>query len=284
MFSLKGLVRGLLTLLAGFLLFYLGRLNWVVQHQIKIRESDRTELRSRVYGQLQFLKQALHRGAGVEMQGYYPEGFVFIQVLYGLSWCDWLAGLPSDDLRFTEGLAEIDWTLAELTSEYARRIFPADLPLAHGVFYRGWTNYLRAQRLRLLSPAQRDSSRVAEFQYHCQAIARALEASESPYLESYHGAVWPADNVVALAALGQHDRLFPPRYERLRRDWLDRVQSRLDPASGLIPHSAQPLSGHPREGARGSSQSLMIDFLSSDRCRFSTLWKNSNFTPRAFST
>lgn len=43
--------------------------------------------------------------------------------------------------------------------------------------------------------------------------------------------------------------------------WVANVQARLDPLTGLIPHTADPDTGSPTSGARGSSQSIMQRFL-----------------------
>ena len=78
---------------------------------------------------------------------------------------------------------------------------------------------------------------------------------------AYSGHAWPVDSVVAIAALRQHDRLFPPRYEQVIRRWVEEAQARLDPQTGLLPHRVHPETGAMLEGARGSSQSMINRFL-----------------------
>ncbi len=256
---LKTIVKGLLTAFALCFLFYLVQLYAGIQEKIHVEAPSVQKVE--IYGQLQFLKSALHQGAGKEMQGLFPEGFIFIQVLYGLTWCDWLQDIEANDPRLSEGLTEIDWTLSEMQSDYGRQIFHEKLPLPYGAFYRGWTNYLLAKKLQLQNPIARDTQQVIQFQENCEAIAQAFENAESPYLNSYYRGTWPADNLVAMASLSLHDQILPPRYDSLQQVWLTKVKKRLDPATGLIPHSVQDISGFPLEGARGSSQSLMNIFL-----------------------
>ncbi|MEV0391309.1 hypothetical protein [Nonomuraea sp. NPDC050643] len=66
---------------------------------------------------------------------------------------------------------------------------------------------------------------------------------------------------MAVASLRLHDTLLPPRYAATTARWLGQVRGRLDPRTGLLPHSADPATGEPAEVARGSSQSLIQRFL-----------------------
>ncbi len=43
--------------------------------------------------------------------------------------------------------------------------------------------------------------------------------------------------------------------------WMTLAQERLDPATGLLSHRADPRTGQPLDGARGSSQSVIARFL-----------------------
>jgi hypothetical protein len=92
-------------------------------------------------------------------------------------------------------------------------------------------------------------------------LAKSFHDSPTPFLPSYPGQAWPVDSVVAVAALCLHDRLLRPRFIETINKWLLNVQLYLDPATGLIPHSVNPESGLPIQGARGSSQSLINRFL-----------------------
>lgn len=214
-----------------------------------------------VFAQLNYLKAQLKMGAGEQMQDIFPEGLMFMYALYGLTWADWLVAAPVTSEQFRQGIAEIDWTLLQMRSEQAKSIFPKGLPLEYGAFYTGWSNYLLGKKLALLASTQRDSSEVREFQEVCEKIYQAYQNQDVVFLESYQGAIWQADNVVCIASLALHDRTFTPKYQNFLQSWIGKVKLHLDPKTGLIPHSARSVSGTMGEGARGSSQNLMLNFL-----------------------
>jgi hypothetical protein len=62
--------------------------------------------------QLRFLRGALDRGAGEEMQQLFPEGFFFSHVLYGLAWVDVGAAVAADDPLRAQAIAEA-WRVAD---------------------------------------------------------------------------------------------------------------------------------------------------------------------------
>jgi hypothetical protein len=214
-----------------------------------------------VLAQLKYLKTQLKAGAGEQMQSIFPEGFIFINVLYGLTWADWLNTIPDSSILFHQGITEISWTLEQLSSEQAKSIFPQDLPLEYGAFYSGWSNYLLGKKLTLLKPEWRDSSEVEQFQEICEKIYQAYQQKGIIFLESYQGGVWQADNIVCIANLAIYDKVFMPQYQDFIKSWVEKLQQYLDPQTGLIPHSARSVTGAIGEGARGSSQSLMLNFL-----------------------
>lgn len=192
------------------------------------------------------------------MQSIYPEGFMFLHALYALSWCDATQELPSAHFLRTEARDEAIFAYRRMGSSEGLEVFNPTLPLAYGAFYRGWTAYVLG-RILMLEP--QDSSIRVVFQENCAAIAKAIEATEKPYLESYSELSWPADNVVCLAALALHDRLFEPRYSETRIKWLNRIKSSLLPENQLIPHAYNLKKNKALMGARGSSQALMLAFL-----------------------
>ncbi|TCM51817.1 hypothetical protein [Kribbella sp. VKM Ac-2568] len=71
------------------------------------------------------------------------------------------------------------------------------------------------------------------------------------------GQAWPVDSTVAIASLRLHDHLVTPRFQPTVSRWLDGVKTRLDPATGLMPHQVTPVS----TGARATSQSMIHRFL-----------------------
>ncbi|MEM6803554.1 MAG: hypothetical protein AAF696_19255, partial [Bacteroidota bacterium] len=86
------------------------------------------------------------------------------------------------------------------------------------------------------------------------------EEQESPYLPSYHGACWPADNVLALAAFSSYEKIYPGTYQSFIEKWLKKIRANED-EWGLIPHAWSCGNGSQGESARGSSSSLILNFL-----------------------
>ncbi|TDC86583.1 hypothetical protein E1292_47770 [Nonomuraea deserti] len=209
--------------------------------------------------QLAFLRSALDAGAGDEAQRLFPEGFFFLHALYGLSWVE--LGTREPPGERAEALREARWALERLDSPAGRAPFSAGLVPPHGVFYRGWSNWLRGGVLSLQPEGRRDPAELRRFEAGSAAIGAAFGAATSPFLEAYPGQAWPVDSTVAVASLRLHDALLPPRFGRTVHDWLREVRERLDPRTGLLPHRADPVTGEPAEVARGTSQSMIQRFL-----------------------
>jgi hypothetical protein len=209
--------------------------------------------------QLAFLRSALDGGAGDEAQRLFPEGYFFLHALYGLSWVE--LGILEPAGERTTALREARWALGRLDSPSGRAPFSPDLAPSHGVFYRGWSNWLRGGVLRLQPAGQRDPGELRRFADDSATLGAAFDASASPYLAAYPGQAWPVDSTVAMASLRLHDTLLPARFAATVERWLLGVRQRLDPRTGLLPHRVAPDTGGPIEVARGTSQSLIQRFL-----------------------
>ena len=216
------------------------------------------ELDTEGLAQLRFLDDAIAAGAADQMQRLFPEGFVFLHALHGLSWAE-LARAPaaSSALR-AEALQRARSALREIESEQGRAVFSQKLSPPYGIFYAGWSTWLRGVILHAAGPDV-DPEEARLFTAQCDRIAAAFDQSATPFLQSYVGSAWPSDSLTAVAALRLHDYLLTPRYERTIAEWLQRLRSRLDAETGLIPHAA--FSASKQESVRGSSQSLMLRFL-----------------------
>ncbi|MFC7624650.1 hypothetical protein [Microlunatus sp. GCM10028923] len=208
-----------------------------------------------VAAQLDHLEARLTDGSAREAQALFPEGEFFAFVLYGLARVDEVArgGDPA-------GLAEARRALDLATAPAVRERFGADQSLPYGIFYAGWTNWLRGALLQQQETP--DPALVAEFGEQARAIAAAFDAGSSPYLTSYPGQAWPCDSVVGIASLALYrdladDRSVTPTIDR----WLTATADRLDPATGLLPHRADPATGQPLEGARATSLTVALIFL-----------------------
>src|SRR4051812_37725987 len=195
--------------------------------------------------QLTFLRQQLDAGAAEDAQDLFPEGYFFLYALYGLAHVD------LGDAR------EARWALTQLQTPAARAPFDAGLTPAYGVFYQGWTNWLRGGILSL----EPDPGLRQDFEAASAALAGAFDAAPTPYLAAYPDQSWPVDSTVAVASLRLHDKLLTPRYAATIDRWLTGVRQRLDPATGLLPHTVDPVSGAPTSMARGTSQSIIQRFL-----------------------
>ncbi|TAE00180.1 MAG: hypothetical protein EAZ97_06815 [Bacteroidetes bacterium] len=252
-FTIKLLIFSIFLLI--FLLVFL--INYQLYDSPKVDNSKTGKLNEDVLFQLHFLKTQMQAGTAEQMQNIYPEGFFFSHVLYGLACTDLLKN--ADLTHFQYLTREIDWTLAQLESEKAKEIFPIYLPLEYGAFYVGWKNYLLGKKLS--STNKPDSLDIQKFQKNCEKIYEAYHKTDTLFLESYTGAIWQADNVVCMANLAMADRLFGTKYQGFIKFWVEKMKKHLDPKTNLIPHSAFLESGKMNEGARGSSQSLMLNFL-----------------------
>ncbi|WFE59932.1 hypothetical protein [Micromonospora sp. WMMD712] len=224
--------------------------------------------------QLAFLRAALDDGAGEDAQALFPEGWFFAHALYGLACVE--LGLRKPAGQRAGELREARWALARLESPAGTAPFDPGLTPAYGIFWQGWTNWLRGGVVALQPAERRDPAEVARFADASAAIGAAFDASGTPYLAAYPGQAWPVDSTVAVASLRLHDALLPaapspgapsteapppPRFAGTVARWLDGVRQRLDPRTGLLPHRVDPATGAPAEVARATSQSVIQRFL-----------------------
>jgi hypothetical protein len=257
LFILKTILHTFIALICSVLVY----LNIRLYYSPTYVQSENKEINQDVLHQLRYLKTTLHNGAGQLAQGKYPEGFVFMNVLYGLTWADFVKNLSSSDTLRKEGFEEIDWVLKELDSEYAESRFPFELNPNRGIFYLGWKNYLLGKRLLLESHSNRSAKQYEQYKGQSASIYAAYEGTDKTYLESYKNLAWPADNVVAIASLALWNEMELPVYASFIDNWMLGVQQKLDPLTGLIPHEINFETQTVLEGAKGSSQSLMLNFL-----------------------
>jgi hypothetical protein len=213
--------------------------------------------------QLNFLEAELKSNhAGQKMQQLFPEGFVFINALYGLAWCELAISDASGDKNLKEkAISEALFAYREIDSEQAKRTFQNDMIPENGIFYFGWRNYLLSKILTVDTNFTSHESCIDSLSVYCEAIRNVLSESDSPYLESYYGQSWPADMFVAMASLSNYDKIFSPKYKPDIHIWLDKVRNRLDPETKMVPHSVDPKMGRTLQGSRGSSMSLILRML-----------------------
>ena len=253
-------MKTLLKLHFLLLLLLFGYLNGRLYYTPSFVSESGVRVNADVLHQLRYLKTELHAGAGQEMQAIFPEGFLFLNALYSLSWSEVIKALPYSSSLYEDGVVELEWVRDEMQSPIGKRPFDPALPLPYGAFYTGWTNYVEAKRLAVLPPERRNAAEVRAFQQTCAVIDSALQHAPTPFLESYSHAAWPADMVLCIASLAVHDQVFPSRYQQRIQQWVAAVKARTD-EHGLIPHTVAAHDGSVVELARGSSQSLMLSLL-----------------------
>lgn len=222
-----------------------------------------SETKSDIIFQLNLLESELKTNdAGQKMQQVYPEGFVFINALYGLAWCELALADTSNDQKLKEkAISEALYAYNAINSDIAKSTFDTYLKPENGIFYFGWRNYLLSKILTLDTTFVDHKSYVATFSIHCNTIKNALGKTDNPYLESYNNQAWPADMFIAVASLSNHDKIFNSEYKSDIKIWLERVKQRLDSKTNMVPHSVDSKTGEPTQGARGCSMSLILRML-----------------------
>jgi hypothetical protein len=244
-----------LIIVTAVLGLFVSNKNLYNQPEIKLinRDSINVDLIKQLHG----LKGAFMNRADDEMQDIYPEGYIFMNALYGLAWCNTINEMDHHSELFLEGHQEIQNSFNRINSEKGTSIFDETLPLSFGAFYSGWSTYLLGQKLSIEFAIERDSNEVNFLKQQCEKIALSLKNDLYPW--SYYGGVWPADGAVCVAALSIHDDLFEKKYTEVIRHWVSQVRVPLD-ENGLIPHSVNS-KNEVIENARGSSLSLSLIFL-----------------------
>lgn len=247
-----------LTLIIGLSILILG-INVHLHSENYIFAEKKTD----IVHQLNFLESELKsNNLGLRMQQFFPEGFVFINSLYGLAWCELAISDNSNDNTLKErAIAEALFAYNEINSARARRTFDSYLIPENGIYYYGWRNYLLSKILTIDTTFTDHELYIETFSFQCETIKNILNETESPYLQSYSGQSWPADMFMAMASLSNHDKIFEPKYKADINMWLDKVSTRLDPETNMIPHSVDFETGKSLQGARGCSMSLILRML-----------------------
>ena len=163
-------------------------INARIYYHPEIRIAGQDTVNTDVLKELRGLKSALDSNADLEMQKIYPEGYLFINALYGLAWCNYIREHPESEF-LNEGLAEIQKTWNKINAPLGGAPFDQDLALPYGAFYTGWSTYLLGKKLTVERDEQRDKNELIIFRQRCKLIAAALK--DTVYPASYHGGVWP---------------------------------------------------------------------------------------------
>jgi hypothetical protein len=218
--------------------------------------------------QLNFLNTELkNNDLGKRMQKLFPEGFVFTNVLYGLSWCELGISNPKKKTR-ERALSEALYSYNQINTTDTKSTFSSTVKPKNGIFYLGWNNYLLSKILVLDSNFENCETYKTIYKNQCELIVETLQNSNSPFLQSYENQSWPADMCVAMASVSNYEKIFNEKYKNTISDWVIKVKSKLDPKTKLIPHKVNSYNGETIEGARGCSISLILRLLSEIDLKF----------------
>lgn len=223
---------------------------------------SKEENTSDIIKQLSFLEKELkENNLGERMQEIYPEGYIFINALYGLAWCELaLSNSNNIDIK-TKAIDEALYAYNNIDTNDARWNFPTFLKPKYGVFYSGWKNYLLSKIFCVSIEFKGSAIYYDKLKHKSDQIANAFDSINNPFLESYAMSSWPADNFIAINSLANYDKVFKNRYKSTIRNWLSRVDLLLDKKTEMVPHKVNFETGKTIEGARGSSSVLIIRML-----------------------
>jgi hypothetical protein len=227
-------------------------------------EHTRAEQKENIRLQLNFLEVELkQKNLGQRMQYLFPEGYVFIHALYGLSWCELALADSSRNNQNIKAKAveEALYAFNRIDSEEGVTNFQLELIPENGIFYCGWKNYLLSKILQIDYTFKDRLVYETLFKKQSKEIVKALKLSKSPYLDSYNGHAWPADMFVAMASICNYNKLYTPKYTSDIDSWLIKVKRKLDPETKMIPHKVHSETGNTIEGARGCSIGLSLRML-----------------------
>lgn len=238
--------------------FFILRLNVLLYTENFTKEEQRDD----IVLQLNFLEDELKNNTlGERMQDIFPEGYVFVNALYGLTWCELALSETITPKLKKRALNEALYAFENINGNEGRLNFPPDLLPEYGIFYNGWKNYLLSKIMLVDTNFNLSKIYIEAYKTNCEEIAWALKRSTTPFLASYPYQSWPADMLVAMASLNNYDKIFAPKYKHTIENWLQTVKQKVDPKTGLIAHKVDSETGLSTESSRGSSISLMIRML-----------------------
>lgn len=252
---MRKIIFGLITIFSILILW--------LNIKLQTENYSTDEKQKDILRQLKFIGSELKsNNLGNRMQELFPEGFVFTNALYGLAWCELAnSDIGKDKNLKNKAINEALFAYNEINSDKAKSIFDKNLNPENGIFYIGWQNYLLSKILKLDTTFVDANNYKNIFTEQCDGIIDALHRNSSPFLQSYNNQSWPADMFVAMASISNHDKIFKPKYENEKNNWIKNVKNKLDPKTKLIPHKVNSHTGETLEGARGSSISLIIRLL-----------------------
>jgi hypothetical protein len=135
----------------------------------------------------------------------------------------------------------------------------ASLDTGHGHAYLGYL----ALALGVLRQHDPDAPEVAIHDGLIEALYARVSASASLTIETYPGEAYPADMAAVIGAIGQHARVTGVDRSDFLSRWSANTRDRfVDPESGLLYQSVDPVTGEPSGEPRGSGTAIAVYFLS----------------------
>jgi hypothetical protein len=247
-----------ISVLAALVAIVILTVNINIHYDPELQVIEGSPMNHSLLTELRGLKHSIANDTDIEMQQLYPEGYIFLNAIYALAWCNAIEGLAENSTIYEEGIEEVIKSFQKINSDRGRGHFYPSLPIPYGSFYAGWNNYVLARKLQITRPGDYDTSEVKSFKHQSAKIASVL--NHQVYPPSYYGSAWPADVMTGIASLSIHDKLFAPKYQEIISNWLHDVKMNLD-SLGLIPHEVNPIDARNTKNARGSSQSLTLILL-----------------------
>jgi hypothetical protein len=254
---LKKTIKTIISIILLLPVIYLCFINLKLYYSPNFTTKNNITYDSEQLKHLRFIQEKMNQNAAIEMQNLYPEGYVFMNALYGLAWAEFGEKIEDKNTElYKEALGQVNYATLAVFSPIGTRIFPKEQRITYGAYYSGWSNYLLGKKV-LLNP-QQEAYDNTRFKNKCDEIAQVITTGNSPYVASYSNQTWPADITVAVASLALHDRIFKPRYQEIIQTWINRVKENLN-QKGMIPHDYYE-DNNPSV-SRGSSMSLMLCFM-----------------------
>src|SRR5688572_10621258 len=134
---MKRHLRFFVSVFLALVITFIILVNWRLYYVPEVRVIERDSVNYDMLCELRHLRDKIEDNAAQNMQNLYPEGYVFFNALYGLSWCDLADGLNKNAILFEEAHVEIQRAFNNI-HKHGYVIFDKSLPLPYGAFYNGW--------------------------------------------------------------------------------------------------------------------------------------------------
>lgn len=204
-----------------------------------------------IENQINYLSNILDNGYDNELQNRYPEGKLFSNAILAISTIEYCNKKENFGKKYS---TIVDRCIQRIQSHRATQHFNPNLIPKYGMFYNGWLNlvcstYKESQLFKysnMQANVRETSSKIENRIYNTLSDRMRL-------LDSYAGASWPADNLVAISSIS---------HDSLQAAWIKVIFKTATHDSGLIHHE-----GSEPSVIRGSSNALITYCLGQSEYR-----------------